>query len=80
MNDFTKEELKQLLAWGNVYTEFGCSWTAKLQATLLPKIQSMIDNYHEDVWDRRKIAASHLFEAESLISHAMCLLELKDKE
>ena len=26
MNDFTKEELEDLVIWGEVYTEFGCSW------------------------------------------------------
>jgi hypothetical protein len=47
MNDFTKEELEQLLAWGNVYTEFGYSWATELQTPLIYKIQSIIDNYCE---------------------------------
>ena len=47
MNEFTKEELEDLLIWGEVYTDFGNSWTDKIQRPLLDKIQSMIDNYCE---------------------------------
>lgn len=39
MNDFTKEELKELLMWSNHLA--GCN------PSLLNKIQSMIDNYCE---------------------------------
>jgi hypothetical protein len=45
MNDFTKEELESILNWGEVYTEFGHSWTYKIHKPLMEKIQSMINNY-----------------------------------
>ncbi len=45
MNDFTKEELESIANWGNVYTEFGCSWSDKIERPLINKVQSMIDNY-----------------------------------
>jgi len=47
MTDFTKYELENLLSWGNVYTDFGTSWTFLFHEPLLEKIQSMIDNYCE---------------------------------
>lgn len=50
MNDFTKEELENLLNWGEAYTEFGSSWTDKTQRPLIDKIQSMIDNYCKHDW------------------------------
>jgi len=45
MNDFTKEELEDLVSWGNVYTEFGHSWTDRMHRPLIEKLQSLIDNY-----------------------------------
>lgn len=57
MNDFTKDELEKLLSWADVYTEFGRSWTTKLQMPLIDKIQSMIDNYCEHHWRK----GVHLF-------------------
>jgi len=45
INGFTKEELKDILSWGEAYTEFGQSWVTKLQEPLLNKIQSMIEIY-----------------------------------
>ncbi len=50
MNDFTKEELKDIINWGDVYTEFGNSWTNKVHRPLIEKIQSMIDKYCEHEW------------------------------
>jgi hypothetical protein len=50
MNDFTKEELEQLISWGEIYTEFGQSWIDALNRPLIEKIQSMIDNYCEHTW------------------------------
>lgn len=41
MNQFTKEELEDLVSWREVYTEFGDSWTDRLQRPLIEKIQSM---------------------------------------
>lgn len=53
MNDFTKEELENLVSWGEVYTEFGISWSDKNHRPLINKIKSMIDNYcdHEIIYD-----------------------------
>jgi hypothetical protein len=45
MNDFTKEELEDLLVWSDIYTEFRTCWTTKFHMPLINKIQSMIDNY-----------------------------------
>jgi len=45
MNDFTKKELEKLLSWGDVYGEFGHSWTYSSIKPLMDKLQSMIDNY-----------------------------------
>lgn len=47
MNDFTKEELESMLNWGDVYSEFGQSWTYKIMKPLMDKLQSKIDNYCE---------------------------------
>ncbi len=47
MNDFTKEELETILNWGEVYTEFGRSWTDKIHRPFMNKIQSMLDDYCE---------------------------------
>lgn len=48
MNDFTKEELQQLVKWATTDIDLNPS---ALEVTLFDKIQSMIDNYceHEDV-------------------------------
>jgi len=50
MNDFTKEELESISNWGEVYTEFGSSWSDKSERPLINKIQSMIHNYCEHEW------------------------------
>lgn len=55
MNDFTKEELEDLHCWGEVYTEFGQSWTYPLLKPLMDKIQSMIDNYCEHPESKRMV-------------------------
>lgn len=47
MNDFTKEELKSILDWANVYCESGGSWSYEVHKPLIIKIMSMIDNYCE---------------------------------
>ncbi len=47
MNNFTKEELEIMRNWGDVYTDFGCSWIDKIERPLINKLQSMIDNYCE---------------------------------
>jgi hypothetical protein len=47
MNDFTKEELEDILNWADVYTEAGACWTYRLHEQLIKKIQSMIENYCE---------------------------------
>jgi hypothetical protein len=47
MNNFTKEELESILNWGDVYCEFGASWSYKVHKPLIDKIQSMIDSYCE---------------------------------
>ncbi len=43
MNDFTKEELKNLLYYTAHY--MSCKWTDNESLALEKKIQSMIDNY-----------------------------------
>lgn len=45
MNGFTEEELKDILNFADVYTEFGSSWTYDCHKPLIDKIKSMIDNY-----------------------------------
>lgn len=67
MNQFTKEELFILLeeTEGGIYHD------------LRKKIQRMIDDCHG--FDTKKIAQSHLNEVSSLISHAMCLLDMKEE-
>lgn len=45
MNDFTKDELQDMINWGEVYTEFGNSWTDKMHRPIINKLQSLIDNY-----------------------------------
>ena len=47
MNDFTKEELESMLNWGDVYSEFGQSWTYMITKPLMDKLQSLIDNYRD---------------------------------
>ena len=81
MNDFTKEELTILFLELNIaIRNWGEAKEYKDYPRLKNKIQSMIDNYCDDPWKTRKIAESHLREAESLISHAMCLLDMKEEE
>lgn len=48
MNDFTREELEDILSWGQVYTEFGNCWTYRLHEPLLNKIKKMIDLKEEE--------------------------------
>jgi len=82
MNDFTKEELKLLFGGLQLWMEeilYENEDDRCFRNNLYKKMKSMIDNYREDPWDRRKIAESHLREAESLISHAMCLLDMKEE-
>lgn len=45
MNDFTKEELEDILNWGNIYTEFGTCSSYKMDKALMDKIEGMIDDY-----------------------------------
>lgn len=78
MNIFTKEELDSLLNCVDVYIG-GDTLIKHHYREIGAKLQSLIDNYREYPWDSRKIAESHLREAESLISHAMCLLDMKEK-
>jgi hypothetical protein len=47
MNDFTKEELQDMINWGEVYTEFGNGWTDKMHRPIINKLQSLINNYCE---------------------------------
>lgn len=44
MNDFTKEELEQIIKWATTDIDFNPS---NLEVSLFEKIQSMIDNYCE---------------------------------
>jgi len=78
VNDFKKEELEDILSCVDAIR--ASSVISEMNHGLLQnKIQFMIDNYYEDPWISRKIAESHLKEAESLISHAICLLRMKDE-
>lgn len=43
MNDFTKNELKDILSWADVYTQFGTSWTTKIHLPLIQKIEKMLE-------------------------------------
>ena len=84
MNDFTKAELELLggcvfTKWLNSITDPSISHLNADCKKLGDKIQGMIDNYKDDPWDRNKIAKSHLNDASSLISHAICLLGLDDE-
>lgn len=80
MNDFTKEELQTIL---EALTIIDADPSIKPEIywpdSLRYKIQSMINNYREAPCNTKKIATSHLKEATSLISHAMCLLGLEDE-
>lgn len=76
MNYFTKEELEKL---DEVLHLYWYGEKSEISISIENKIQSMIDNYKEDLWNTRKIASSHLNEATSLISHAICLLGLEDE-
>lgn len=69
MNDFTKEELQM------IYEDFKDTQHSDISE----RAKLMLDNYKEDPWNTKKIAESHLREAESLISHAMCLLDMKEE-
>lgn len=80
MNDFTKKELSGILEALNIidadpFINPVIYWEDKLK----DKIQSMIENYQEDPSNKIKIAELHLREAQSLMSHAMCLLEMKEE-
>ncbi len=75
MNDFTKEEL--IIILDMMLGAYSVSLNGhELKSD---KIKEMIDNYHQDTFNSKKIAESHLNEASSLISHAMCLLGMKDE-
>ena len=78
MNDFTKEELLAIQLGLLDWHSNGGFMCEKENGKLMNKLQSMIDNYCEDTYRSRRIARSHLKEAESLISHAMCLLGMED--
>jgi hypothetical protein len=49
MNDFTKEELEDIINWAEAYTEFGASWTFDCHKPLIDKIQFMIDHYQDHI-------------------------------
>lgn len=69
MNEFTKHELNLM---------FIALPVVEATNELKNKLQFMIDSYQEDSWNKKKIAESCLNEATSLISHAMCLLDMKE--
>lgn len=71
MNNFTIKELKHI--------SYLISSVPMDDFSLLYKIQSMIESHKDGSWNTRKIAESHLRKAESLISHAMCLLGMEDE-
>lgn len=75
MNDFTKDELDALRESRCYHMDDNYPF----EDALFMKLQSMIDNYKEAPWNVKKIAESHLSEASSLISHAMCLLDMKEE-
>lgn len=45
MNNFTKEELEDILSWADVYCVGVTDLSYKLYKPLIDKIQQMIDNY-----------------------------------
>ncbi len=47
MNDFTKEELYDLIDWADAYTSYEEGDIYKMHEKLIKKIQAMIDNYCE---------------------------------
>lgn len=51
MNDFTKEELENILSWADVYTEFGQSWVYQIHKPLIDKIAILIHTYCEHEWN-----------------------------
>lgn len=71
MNDFTKKELQELISL--IHGDESGELTIAESAKLAEKIQSMLIGF-----DTKFIAQSHLNEASSLISHAMCLLNMKE--
>ena len=84
MNDFTKEDLEFLKDavrehFKNNPPNKGSTYI-NVWDEMIKKIQSMIDKYQEDPWNVKKIAKSHLNEAASLITHAMCLLRMDEDE
>lgn len=84
MNDFTKDELtylhdsvvRSVIEFSNKNLET----VSDAFKQLTKKLEFMIDNYQEDPWHRKKIVESHLKDSMSLISHAMCLLGMKEEE
>lgn len=78
MNEFTKEELRDILNWASVYIQ-GSEMSYRVHKPLIEKIKSMIDSYKEDACNRTKKVNSHLKDAVLLISHAMSLLEDNDE-
>ena len=80
MNDFTKEELQIIhLDMTTYINRTPMLNESPSHKALRDKVEGMIDTYREDHWNTRKTAESHLREAESLISHAMCLLDMKEE-
>lgn len=75
MTNFKKEELQEIKRCLKYMIEGGTTPYSSLTMAINKKIQQMIDNYCEH--DAKWIARSHLNEASSLISHAICLLGLE---
>jgi len=78
MNEFTKEELQIIHLDMTAYI----SSTPMLSESpshrvLRDKVEFLIDNYKDDPWNSKRIAQSHLSEAENLIGHAMILLGMR---
>lgn len=45
MNDFTKDELEEILGWSTVYCIGASDMSYKISVALMDKIQSLIDNH-----------------------------------
>lgn len=76
MTDFTREELQLILA---DVQQCDMEYTrSPKQEKVMYKLQSMVDSYSR--CNEKRIAQSHLEEAKSLISHALCLLGMDENE
>ena len=67
MNDFTKEELKIIMMWGQLYKSgMGIAWpklcSKKSHDNVIKKIKSMLDNYCEH--DSHEVSA--------LVNYCLC--------